>query len=72
MAIATLELCFQNPAVFDRNVKISRGSVCQSCSSRRGSSTSLRSVQAVCEEDPTEEQPQRPPLPRYQQNLRQD
>ncbi|KLJ13267.1 farnesyl-diphosphate farnesyltransferase [Blastomyces silverae] len=29
MAIATLELCFQNPAVFDRNVKLSRGSACQ-------------------------------------------
>lgn len=29
MAIATLELCFQNPALFDRNVKISKGSACQ-------------------------------------------
>ena len=29
MAMATLELCFQNPALFDRNVKISRGSTCQ-------------------------------------------
>lgn len=25
MAIATLELCFQNPAIFDRNVKITKG-----------------------------------------------
>jgi farnesyl-diphosphate farnesyltransferase len=29
MAIATLELCFQNPAIFDRNVKISKGAACQ-------------------------------------------
>ncbi|KAN0072705.1 Isoprenoid synthase domain containing protein [Elaphomyces granulatus] len=29
MAIATLELCFRNPAMFDRNVKISRGEACQ-------------------------------------------
>jgi farnesyl-diphosphate farnesyltransferase len=29
MAIATLELCFQNPALFDRNIKISKGSACQ-------------------------------------------
>lgn len=28
MAIATLELCFQNPALFDRNIKISRGAAC--------------------------------------------
>ncbi len=29
MAIATLELCFQNPAIFDRNIKITKGSACQ-------------------------------------------
>jgi farnesyl-diphosphate farnesyltransferase len=29
MAIATLELCFRNPAIFERNIKISRGSACQ-------------------------------------------
>ena len=29
MAIATLELCFQNPAIFDRNVKITKGAACQ-------------------------------------------
>ncbi|ODQ69130.1 hypothetical protein LIPSTDRAFT_37257, partial [Lipomyces starkeyi NRRL Y-11557] len=29
MATATLELCFQNPALFDRNIKISKGSACQ-------------------------------------------
>lgn len=29
MAIATLELCFQNPALFDRNIKITKGSACQ-------------------------------------------
>lgn len=29
MAIATLELCFQNPAVFERNVKITKGNACQ-------------------------------------------
>ncbi|CAK4034913.1 squalene synthase [Lecanosticta acicola] len=29
MAIATLELCFQNPAMFERNIKITKGSACQ-------------------------------------------
>ncbi|KAH7349186.1 farnesyl-diphosphate farnesyl transferase-like protein [Pyrenochaeta sp. MPI-SDFR-AT-0127] len=29
MAIATLELCFQNPAIFERNIKISKGAACQ-------------------------------------------
>lgn len=29
MAIATLELVFQNPAVFERNVKITKGTACQ-------------------------------------------
>ena len=29
MAIATLELCFQNPAIFDKNIKITKGAACQ-------------------------------------------
>ena len=29
MAIATLELCFRNPALFERNVKITKGQACQ-------------------------------------------
>ncbi|PGH31969.1 farnesyl-diphosphate farnesyltransferase [[Emmonsia] crescens] len=29
MAIATLELCFRNRAIFERNVKITKGSACQ-------------------------------------------
>ena len=29
MAIATLELCYQNPAVFEKNVKITKGDACQ-------------------------------------------
>ena len=29
MAIATLELCFRNPNIFKRNVKITRGQACQ-------------------------------------------
>lgn len=29
MAIATLELCFRNPAIFQRNVKITKGLACQ-------------------------------------------
>lgn len=29
MAIATLELCFRNPAIFERNVKITKGDACQ-------------------------------------------
>jgi len=29
MAIATLELCFRNPAIFERNVKITKGQACQ-------------------------------------------
>lgn len=29
MAIATLELVFQNPAIFERNVKITKGDACQ-------------------------------------------
>lgn len=29
MAMATLELCFQNPSIFERNVKITKGVACQ-------------------------------------------
>ena len=29
MAIATLELCFRNPDIFDRNVKITKGQACR-------------------------------------------
>jgi len=29
MAIATLELCFRNPAMFERNIKITKGQACQ-------------------------------------------
>jgi farnesyl-diphosphate farnesyltransferase len=29
MAIATLEVCFRNPDVFKKNVKISKGQACQ-------------------------------------------
>ncbi|KMU84082.1 squalene synthetase [Coccidioides immitis H538.4] len=29
MAIATLELCFRNPAMFDRNIKITKGQACR-------------------------------------------
>lgn len=29
MAIATLELCFRNPAIFQRNIKITKGDACQ-------------------------------------------
>lgn len=29
MAIATMELCFRNPAVLERNIKISKGDACQ-------------------------------------------
>jgi len=29
MAMATLELCFRNPAVFERNIKITKGDACQ-------------------------------------------
>ncbi|EFW15238.1 conserved hypothetical protein [Coccidioides posadasii str. Silveira] len=43
MAIATLELCLQNPAIFDRNIKISRGSACQIMIE------STREFQHVCE-----------------------
>ncbi len=43
MAIATLELCFQNPAIFDRHVKITKGSACQLMTE------STQNVQLVCE-----------------------
>lgn len=29
MAIATLELCFRNPAIFERNVKLTKGQACR-------------------------------------------
>ncbi|KAF2719167.1 ERG9, squalene synthase [Polychaeton citri CBS 116435] len=29
MAIATLELCFNNPAIFERNIKITKGQACE-------------------------------------------
>ncbi|PYI27394.1 farnesyl-diphosphate farnesyltransferase [Aspergillus indologenus CBS 114.80] len=29
MAIATLELCFRNPAIFERNIKITKGEACK-------------------------------------------
>lgn len=43
MAIATIEHCFQNPAVFDRNIKLSKGSACQIMIE------STRDFQHVCE-----------------------
>jgi farnesyl-diphosphate farnesyltransferase len=43
MAIATLELCFQNPAMFDRNIKITRGTACQIMNE------STKDFQHVCE-----------------------
>ena len=44
MAIATLELVFQNPKIFDRNVKITKGDACQLMTE---SSQSLRIVAEV-------------------------
>jgi farnesyl-diphosphate farnesyltransferase len=44
MAIATLELCFQNPAMFERNVKISKGETCRLMLQSTGD---LREVSAV-------------------------
>jgi len=41
MAIATLELVFQNPAVFEKNIKITKGDACELMMQ---SSTNLRSV----------------------------
>ncbi|KAF2210965.1 hypothetical protein CERZMDRAFT_99136 [Cercospora zeae-maydis SCOH1-5] len=43
MAIATLELCFQNPAIFERNVKITKGSACELMMQ------STQNLQLVCE-----------------------
>ncbi|KAL9104590.1 MAG: hypothetical protein Q9163_000455 [Psora crenata] len=43
MAIVTLELCFQNPAIFNRNVKITKGTACQLMTE------STQNVQLVCE-----------------------
>lgn len=42
MAIATLDLCFRNPAVFERNVKISKGDACRMM-------LKTTSVQGACE-----------------------
>lgn len=44
MAIATLELVFQNPQIFEKNVKITKGDACQLM---MDSSTNLRSVCAI-------------------------
>lgn len=43
MAMATLELCFQNPTIFDRNVKITKGSACELMTQ------STQNLQLVCE-----------------------
>ena len=43
MAIATLELCFRNPKIFERNVKISKGQACQLMVE------STQNLQLVCE-----------------------
>lgn len=43
MAMATLELCFQNPAIFERNVKITKGSACALMTE------STQNLQLVCE-----------------------
>ncbi|KAL2352992.1 farnesyl-diphosphate farnesyl transferase-like protein [Cryomyces antarcticus] len=43
MAIATLELCFQNPQIFQRNVKISKGQACALMME------STQNLQVVCE-----------------------
>lgn len=43
MAIATLELCFRNPKIFERNVKITRGQACQLMVE------STQNLQLVCE-----------------------
>jgi len=43
MAIATLELCFQNPKIFERNVKITKGHACQLMLE------STQNLQLVCE-----------------------
>ncbi|OJD14070.1 farnesyl-diphosphate farnesyltransferase [Emergomyces pasteurianus Ep9510] len=43
MAIATLELCFRNQAMFERNVKITKGSACQLMFQ------STQNVRAICD-----------------------
>jgi farnesyl-diphosphate farnesyltransferase len=43
MAIATLALCFRNPAMFERNIKISKGQTCQLMIE------STQNLQVVCE-----------------------
>ncbi|KAF4549728.1 Squalene/phytoene synthase-like protein 1 [Elsinoe fawcettii] len=43
MAISTLELCFQNPAVFERNVKITKGKACELMTK------STQNLQLVCD-----------------------
>ena len=43
MAIATLELCFRNPAMFERNIKITKGHTCQLMIE------STQNLQTVCE-----------------------
>ena len=43
MAIATLELCFRNPQIFQRNVKITKGHACQLMME------STQNLQLVCE-----------------------
>lgn len=43
MAIATLELCFQNYTMFDRNIKITKGNACQLMMD------STQNLQLVCE-----------------------
>ena len=43
MAIATLELCFRNPKIFQRNVKITKGRACQLMVS------STQNLRLVCE-----------------------
>lgn len=42
MAISTLELCFQNPAIFEKNVKITKGLACKLMSE------STQNLQTVC------------------------
>ncbi|KAF2173148.1 hypothetical protein M409DRAFT_62743 [Zasmidium cellare ATCC 36951] len=43
MAMATLELCFQNPTLFERNIKITKGTACQLMTE------STQNLQLVCD-----------------------
>ncbi|PSK50387.1 hypothetical protein B9Z65_331 [Elsinoe australis] len=43
MAISTLELCFQNPDIFERNVKITKGKACELMTK------STQNLQLVCD-----------------------